>query len=70
MINLRAWTERPQFEPFEIVTTSGRAFVIPTADHITIPHFGDTVIVYNDEGIEAFIQSAQISHVQARSSAA
>lgn len=70
LINLRAWVERAQFSPFEIVTTSGASFVIPTTDHITVPHFGATVIVYNDEGIAAFIQAAQISHIKTQTNAA
>ena len=55
---------RIPFEPFRIVTTSGRAYKVPTADHAgTLPVLR-LIHIANDTGGEVNIHAIHISAIE------
>ena len=48
--DVRKLAKAEPFVPFTIHMADGKAFRIPTADHITVPPKGGRVVVLSDDG--------------------
>jgi len=61
---VRALTIATPFEPFEVVTTSGRAFPVPRADFVHISPIGHRISI-DGPGVQfTLVHASQISHVE------
>ncbi len=52
------------FEPFRIVTTSGRAYDVPTADHAALHPMLRTITIADDAGGSLEIHTLHISAIE------
>ena len=52
------------FQPFAIVTSSGRAYEVPTPDHITITRLLREIVVEKDDGTAAAINLLHVAAVE------
>lgn len=54
---------RARFRPFEIVTTDGEVFRIPSVDHAHVPPGGFRVVVWDDRGVHSTISVRHIVRI-------
>jgi hypothetical protein len=62
--DVRHLLETTPFEPFIIVTTSGRRYSVPTADHASINPTGSRVVVWFDDDSSATIAGLHIAALE------
>jgi hypothetical protein len=55
---------RTPFVPFRIVTTSGRAYDVPTADHAGVVPKLRTITIVNDSGGTIDIHTLHVSSIE------
>jgi hypothetical protein len=58
------------FEPFVVLTSDGRAFEVPTPDHVTVTRLLRRVEIEGDVGYGATINPLHIASVQRRTDTA
>jgi hypothetical protein len=61
---LNRWLQSVPFVPFRIVTSSGRAYEVPTPDHITITRITRRVFVDYDDGSGAVVSPLHITAIE------
>lgn len=61
---IRAWLLRVPFKPFRIVTTSGRAYLVPTADHASVTVKSRMIHHAFDDGDVAEIHALHVATVE------
>ena len=61
---LKEHLHRMPFVPFKVVTTSGRAYDIPTADHAAILPRLRTITIVNDDGGTIDIHTLHVSAIE------
>lgn len=52
------------FEPFLIVTTSGRAYEVPTADHASVLPLLRTIQIARDDGSSVDLHALHVSAIE------
>jgi hypothetical protein len=52
------------FEPFKIITTSGRAYDVPTADHAGVVPILRTISVADDNGGSVEIHALHVASIE------
>ena len=62
--DLRQHLEATPFEPFTIVTTSGRRYSVATADHIGLNPRGSRVVVWFDDESGVTISGLHIAAIE------
>lgn len=58
------------FEPFSIVTSGGKRYPIPSADHASINPRGNRVLVWFDDGGSVTVAALHITAIEKSSSPA
>lgn len=61
---LKRHLNQSTFEPFRIVTTAGRAYEIPTADHAVLHPMLRTIIIADDSGGSVDIHTLHVSSIE------
>ncbi len=56
--------ERRPFAPFRIVTTSGRAYDVPTVDHVGLLPISRMILVGYDSGESVDIHALHVSSIE------
>lgn len=64
MADIRQLLESKPFEPFSIVTSSGKHYRVATADHASINPAGSRVIVYFDDDSHVSITPLHIAAIE------
>lgn len=62
--DIRQHLEAAPFEPFTIVTTSGRRYSVATADHIGVNPLGSRVVVWFDDDSSVTISGLHIAAIE------
>ncbi len=62
--DIREHLEARPFEPFNIVTTSGKAYPVPTAEHAGLNPKGTRVIAWADDGAGVTISGLHITSIE------
>ena len=52
------------FLPFRIIVSSGKAYDVPTPDHLTILRISRTIVVENDDGPGVYIHPLHITAIE------
>lgn len=61
---IRQLLQAAPFEPFTIVTTSGRRYPVPSADHANSNPQGTRVVVWFDDGASVTIAGLHVAAVE------
>ncbi len=61
---VRKHVERRPFAPFRIVTTSGRAYDVPTADHVGLLPLTRMILVAYDSGDSVDIPALHVAAIE------
>ena len=61
---VKRYLNQTPFEPFRVVTTSGRAYEIPTADHAVLHPLLRTIIIADDAGGSVDIHTLHVSSIE------
>lgn len=61
---VRSRLNKTPFEPFRIVTTSGRAYDVPTVDHAVVLPISRMIHVGNDDGTETDIHALHVAAIE------
>jgi len=61
---VRSRLNRTPFEPFRIVTTSGRAYPVPTADHAVVGPISRMIHIAEDDGCEVDIHALHVAPIE------
>jgi hypothetical protein len=64
LARLKRHLNQSPFEPFRIVTTTGRAYEIPTADHAVLHPMLRTIIIADDSGGSVDIPTLHVSSIE------
>ena len=56
--------EARPFEPFSIITTGGKTYPVPTAEHAGLSPKGKRVVVWTDEGAGVTISGLHIASIE------
>ncbi|HTL54852.1 MAG TPA: hypothetical protein VL361_04200 [Candidatus Limnocylindrales bacterium] len=62
--DIRSHLESAPFEPFTIVTSSGRRYLVPSADHASSNPQGTRVVVWFDNGSGVTIAGLHIAAIE------
>jgi hypothetical protein len=62
--DIRQHLEAAPFEPFTIVTTSGRRYAVATADHVGLNPRGSRVVVWFDDDSSVTISGLHIAAIE------
>jgi hypothetical protein len=62
--DVRQMLETTPFEPFAIITTGGRRYPVPTADHAGINPIGNRVVIWFDDGSGVTIAGLHIASIE------
>ncbi len=62
--DVRQFLEAGPFEPFSIVTSSGKCYRVPSADHASINPQGSRVVVWFDEESGVIVSGLHIAAVE------
>ena len=62
--DIRQLLQAAPFEPFTIVTTSGRRYPVPSADHANSNPQGTRVVVWFDDGTSVTIAGLHVAAIE------
>ena len=62
--DIRQLLQAAPFEPFTIVTTSGRRYAVPSADHANSNPQGTRVVVWFDDGTSVTIAGLHVAAIE------
>ena len=62
--DIRQHLEATPFEPFTIVTTSGRRYPVPSADHAGLNPQGTRVVVWVDDDASVTIAGLHVATIE------
>ena len=62
--DIRQFLAAAPFEPFSIVTSSGRRYVVPSRDHAGINPGGSRVVIWFDDGGSVTVSVLHISALE------
>ncbi|MEM7698540.1 MAG: hypothetical protein AAF236_09070 [Verrucomicrobiota bacterium] len=61
--------EASPFLPFTVVTTAGKSYPVPTAEHAKISPSGKMILVWLDGDVSVLIPRIQVASVEAKEAA-
>lgn len=62
--NIRQHLQAAPFEPFTIVTSSGRRYLVPSADHANFNPQGTRVVVWFDDDASVTIAGLHVAAIE------